>query len=202
MGEREPRERIIRAALARVDRVGLDGLTVREIAGAADVNLAAINYYFGSKARLLEEVLDRSGGDGLWGTLDELRALIEDNRGDIRSGLEEYLSEFLPSLLAHPRRLALRFHGPLREQRYGGWRVRELNDYLEGFLEVVGPALRATTADAQRAAVTQFWGALLGLGLMPRLFEGFTGPHALEGEGLDRWVARLLDHYLTESPAK
>lgn len=198
----EPRERIIRAALARVDRVGLDGLTVREIAGAADVNLAAVNYYFGSKDRLLEEVVDRAGREGLWGTLDELRALIEDNRGDIRSGLEEYLSEFLPSLLAHPRRLALRLHGPLREQHYGGERVRELNDYLEGFLDVVGPALRPGTADAQRAAVTQFWSTLLALGLMPRLFEGFAGPHALEGEGLDRWVGRLLDHYLAVEPAR
>lgn len=194
----EPRERIIRAALARVDRVGLDGLTVREIAGAANVNLAAINYYFGSKARLLEEVVDRAGREGLWGTLDELRALIEDNRGDIRSGLEEYLSEFLPSMLAHPRRLELRLHAPLRDQEYGGQRVRELTEYLEGFREVVGPALRAGSPDAQRAAVTQFWATLLSLGLMPRLFEGFAGPHALEGEGLDRWVARLLDHYLGE----
>lgn len=201
MGGLETRERILRAALTRVDRVGLDGLTVREVAGAAGVNLAAINYHFGSKDRLLEEVVERGGREGLWGTLDELRALIEDNRGDIRSGLEEYLSEFLPSLLAHPRRLALRLHGPLRGQEYGGRRVRELNDYLEGFLEVVGPALRPGTADSQRASVTQFWAALLSLGLMPRLFEGFTGPHALEGEGLDRWVARLLDHHLAKPAA-
>lgn len=198
MSEPEPRERIIRAALARVDRIGLDGLTVREIAGAADVNVAAINYYFGSKDRLLEEVVDRAGDEGLWGTLDELGALIEDNRGDIRSGLEEYLSEFLPGLLAHPHRLAVRLKAPLREQQYGGARVRELNDYLEGFLELVGPAFRPGTAEAKRAAVTQFWATLLGLGLMPRLFEGFAGPHALEAEGLDRWVARLLDHYLAE----
>lgn len=197
----EPREKIVRAALEAMERDGVDGLTVRGITAAAGVNSAAVNYYFGSKDRLLEEVLDRAGRRGLWGTLDELRALIEDNRGDIRSGLEEYLSEFLPELLAHPRRLEARFLAPLREQAYDGPRVRELNDYLEGFLEVVGPALRPGTADEKRASVTQLWAALLGLGLMPRLFEGFAGPHALEAEGLDRWVARLLDHYLADGSA-
>jgi len=194
----DPRERIMRATLDGIDRVGVDGLTVRGIAEAADVNGAAINYYFGSKDRLLEEALDRAGERSLWGTLDELSALIADNRGDIRSGLEEYLSEFLPELLSRPRRLAARFHEVLGEQRYEVQRVRELNEYLEGFLERVGPALRPGTPDEQRLAVMQLWAALLGVGLMPRLFEGFAGPHALTAEGLDRWVARLLDHFLAE----
>lgn len=195
MAESDPRERIVAATLDGIDRVGVAGLTVRGIAEAADVNGAAINYYFGTKDRLLGEALDRVGRAGLWGTLDELEALIDDNRGDIRSGLEEYFSEFLPGLLARPRRLAARLHAPLTEQAYDDARVRELNEYLEGFLELVAPALSGT-ADAKRLSVMQLWAALLGVGLMPRLFDGFAGPHALTAEGLDRWVARLLDHFL------
>lgn len=190
------KERIVVAALAEIDRVGVANVTVRGITGAAGVNTAAVNYHFGSKDRLLAEVLDGAGARGLWGTLAELEALIEDNRGDVRSGLEEYLSEFLPDLLRHPRRLAARFHAPLTAQAYDTPRVRELTEYLEGFLELVRPALRAEGSDAQRLAVTQLWAALLGVGLLPRLFEGFTGPHALEAEGLDRWVATLLDGFL------
>ena len=198
MPDGDARERIMAATLDEIDRAGVSALTVRGIAAAADVNIAAINYYFGTKDRLLEEALDRAGRAELWGTLDELEALIADNRGDVRSGLEEYLSEFLPTLLARPRRLAARFHEPLEGQTYGGERVRELNEYLEGFLELVGPALREGTADEKRLSVMQFWTALLGIGLMPRLFEGFAGPHALQAEGLDRWVARLLDHFLAD----
>ena len=200
MGDRDPRERIVTATLDGIDRVGVSGLTVRGIAEAAGVNSAAINYYFGTKDRLLAEVLDRVGRQGLWGTLDELGALIEDNRGDVRAGLEEYLSEFLPEVLARPRRLAARLHGPLAGQEYDDQRVAELNEYMEGFLELVGPALRQGTADEKRLSVMQLWSALLGIGLMPRLFEGFAGPHALTAEGLDRWVARLLDHFLAPEP--
>ena len=199
MAERDPRERILEATLARIDRGGVDGLTVRAIAAEAEVNGAAINYYFGTKDRVLEEALARVGQEGLWGTLDELEALIEDNRGDVRLGLEEYLSEFLPGLLARPRRLAARLHGPLAGQSYDGVRVRELNEYMEGFLDLVAPALRAGTPEEKRLSVMQLWSALLGIGLMPRLFEGFAGPHTLRAEGLDRWVARLLDHFLEPS---
>lgn len=205
------RERIIRATLAEIDRVGVDGLTIRGITDAAGVNSAAVNYHFGSKDRLLEEVLDRAAGRGLWGTLDELRGLIEDNNGDVRSGLEEYLSEFLPDLLAHPRRLAARLHRPLTAQAYDGPRVDELTGYLEGFLEIVGPGVgpgapnapnapdepdRPDDPEARRLAVVRFWSSILGLALMPRLFEAFTGPHALEADGLDRYVAGLLDGLL------
>lgn len=201
MADRDPRERIVQATLDGIDRVGVSGLTVRGIAEGAGVNNAAINYYFGSKDRLLEEALSRAARTELWGTLDELAALIEDNRGDVRSGLEEYLSEFLPMLLRRPRRLAARFHAPLTDQAYDGPWVAELNEYLEGFLELVGPALRAGTADERRLSVMQLWATLLGIGLMPRLFEGFAGPHALTAEGLDRWVARLLDHFLEPASA-
>ena len=96
----DPRERIIEATLDGIDRVGVAGLTVRVIAAEADVNGAAINYYFGTQDRLLEEVLDRAGRTGQWGTLDELAALIEDNRGDVRAGLEEFVQRHAGHLAA------------------------------------------------------------------------------------------------------
>ena len=37
---------------------GFEGTSVREIAALADVNLAMINYYFGSKEKLFESVVE------------------------------------------------------------------------------------------------------------------------------------------------
>lgn len=53
----DPRERIIAAARAVFIEQGFDLATVREITLRADVNVAAINYYFGSKDELISEVL-------------------------------------------------------------------------------------------------------------------------------------------------
>ena len=55
---RQSRERIVRAAVKLFARQGFAGTGLRELASAADVNLAMINYFFGSKKKLLKEILD------------------------------------------------------------------------------------------------------------------------------------------------
>ena len=54
----ESRERILSAAVSLFARHGYGNTGLRELAAAADVNLAMINYFFGSKKKLLKEILD------------------------------------------------------------------------------------------------------------------------------------------------
>lgn len=60
----DPKARIIRAALEEVAVRSIDGARTREIAAKADVNLAAINYYFGGKQGLYLE-LNRQIGEAI-----------------------------------------------------------------------------------------------------------------------------------------
>ena len=54
---------------------GFDGTSVREIAKIANINVAMISYYFGSKEKLLEAiVMHRIGNMGL-----KLETLIQEN---------------------------------------------------------------------------------------------------------------------------
>lgn len=57
--EMDPRSRIEEAAKGLFARQGYAGTGVREIARLADVNLAMINYYFGSKQGLLAALTER-----------------------------------------------------------------------------------------------------------------------------------------------
>ena len=52
-----PEQRIILATLDSIAEFGLEGTTVRVIAAKAGLNPAAVNYYFRSKDRLVEEAL-------------------------------------------------------------------------------------------------------------------------------------------------
>jgi AcrR family transcriptional regulator len=54
----EPRDRIVAAAREVFIEQGFDLATVRDITRRADVNVAAVNYYFGSKEELVSEVLN------------------------------------------------------------------------------------------------------------------------------------------------
>lgn len=56
MAERLDRERVVRAALALLDEVGLDGLTLRRLAQDLGVKAPALYWHFASKADLLHEM--------------------------------------------------------------------------------------------------------------------------------------------------
>jgi len=53
------RVRILDAAEALFTQYGFEATTLRQITGAAEVNLAAVNYHFGSKEELIREVFRR-----------------------------------------------------------------------------------------------------------------------------------------------
>ncbi|AND68544.1 TetR family transcriptional regulator [Dyella thiooxydans] len=53
------KERILTAAEALFAQRGFDGASLRQLTSAAGVNLAAVNYHFGSKEKLVEQVFKR-----------------------------------------------------------------------------------------------------------------------------------------------
>ncbi|MDP4095119.1 MAG: TetR family transcriptional regulator, partial [Bacillota bacterium] len=53
--EKNAKERIILATIELIEKKGINSITTRGIASTANVNSAAINYYFGSKEKLLDE---------------------------------------------------------------------------------------------------------------------------------------------------
>lgn len=54
----DKREHIMNTAVSLFATKGFEGTSVRDIAAAADVNLAMIHYYFGSKEKLFESIVD------------------------------------------------------------------------------------------------------------------------------------------------
>ena len=58
----EPRQRILEAAIRLFARRGFSATGVRQIAGEADVNLAMVSYYYGSKVKVLEAIIEEAFG--------------------------------------------------------------------------------------------------------------------------------------------
>jgi AcrR family transcriptional regulator len=67
----DKREHILNVAEELFAEKGFDGTSVRDIAQRAGVNLAMISYYFGSKEKLLESLIELRAGYA-YGILDEL----------------------------------------------------------------------------------------------------------------------------------
>src|SRR3982750_722648 len=67
----DKRAHILTVAEQLIAEKGFDGTSVRDIAQLANVNLAMISYYFGSKEKLLEALIEDRAGYML-GILEEL----------------------------------------------------------------------------------------------------------------------------------
>lgn len=86
------RERLLEVAEEFFCERGFDGTSVRDLAGAAGCNIASVNYYFGGKEKLYEEVWQRyliSQRNSRVASVDQVMA-----GGDGTPSLEELLRSF------------------------------------------------------------------------------------------------------------
>jgi AcrR family transcriptional regulator len=92
--QKEPRIRILDAAVSLFARKGFDAVGVRELAGAADVNISMISYYFGGKVGVLKAIISEFR--------DQYHKMIE-QASDESSSPEEYLRALVCSMVDFAR---------------------------------------------------------------------------------------------------
>ncbi|HRI67112.1 MAG TPA: TetR/AcrR family transcriptional regulator [Polyangium sp.] len=90
------RKQILEFTLAFIQQEGLSALTVRTIAERAGVNVAAVNYHFGSKEALINEVMLL-----LTGGLQQAFTHLNDSRVPPAKRLHRFLDELSLALLKH-----------------------------------------------------------------------------------------------------
>lgn len=164
------KERILGAAEALFARHGFEGASLRQLTAAAGVNLAAVNYHFGSKDRLIEEVFRRR--------LDQLNgrrmAALQKIAGDPDATVEDVLAAFIaPALeLSHDGSGSLFMRVLARA-------FAEHDDTLRKFLsENYGHVMRQFTAEFARllphlSKEELYWRVDLVTGALTHAMSGF-----------------------------
>lgn len=129
-GSLETKERIFDAAEALFMDQGFSTTSLRAITAKAKVNLAAVNYHFGSKEALIREVFDRSLGPLNNARIAQLDSLEADARG-----APVALEKIVEALVSPALQLS---HDPLKRgaafMRLLGRALSEPADYMRAFL--------------------------------------------------------------------
>ena len=120
------KDRILGAAEELFAQHGFAGTSLRQVTSRADVNIAAVNYHFGSKENLVNEVFRRRMDDMSAHRLDALKAAVKTHPGE----LEPILAAFVEPALA----MAQDRHGGGAFIRVIARAYAEKNDGLRKFL--------------------------------------------------------------------
>jgi AcrR family transcriptional regulator len=116
------KERLLAAAEKLFAERGFEGVSVRDLAAEADVNVAAVNYHFQGKRNLYAQVLRRRLVFKREASLAALAAAPRDAEGNpvleslVRDFVDQYLQEILASPHGHNfmRLIAWEMHDPGR----------------------------------------------------------------------------------------
>ena len=120
------KDRILHAAEELFTQQGFAATSLRQVTSRADVNIAAVNYHFGSKDNLVNEVFRRRMDEMSTQRLDALRKATADGA----CGLEPILAAFVEPALA----MAQDRHGGGAFIRVIARAYAESNDSLRKFL--------------------------------------------------------------------
>ena len=164
------KERILGAAESLFAQRGFDGASLRQLTAAAGVNLAAVNYHFGSKEKLVEQIFRRRL-DALNNSRLEALALVAGVEG---TTIEQVLAAFIrPALdLSHDESGSLFMRVLARA-------FAEHDDTLRQFLsENYGHVMRQFTAEFTRllpklSKQELYWRIDLVSGALTHAMSGF-----------------------------
>jgi AcrR family transcriptional regulator len=120
------KDRILGAAEELFAQHGFAGTSLRQVTTRADVNIAAVNYHFGSKENLVNEVFRRRMDEMSASRLAQLKAALQQHPGE----LEPVLAAFVEPALA----MAQDRHGGGAFIRVIARAYAEKNDNLRKFL--------------------------------------------------------------------
>jgi len=93
----DKKEQIINAAIDLFAQKGFEGTSIRDLAAKADVNVAMVNYYFGSKEKLFEALVEMKAGS----SRGVLEGVLHDTKASSWEKMERVIDSYITRLFSN-----------------------------------------------------------------------------------------------------
>jgi AcrR family transcriptional regulator len=185
----EPRARLVEAAIEQIEQHGLSRLTIREVAAAAGANIAAVNYYFGSKDALVSAALEGT----IRSLMEDVDEILKDLAADPKRGFAELFEYLLEGIQRYPRISKAHLHDAFSGDDYSG----PFPALFAPMLGRIRGALRAALPELSEAAASRRTVVGLSAVFFPGFFAGlFRGHMVLDSQRERREYAHEIARQL------
>ncbi|WP_339267515.1 TetR/AcrR family transcriptional regulator [Paenibacillus sp. FSL W8-0187] len=187
----DTKEKILQTTLDVIKREGFDSVTIRKIASRSDANIALVNYYFGSKDKLINEAI-KGLLIGFRDTFDVLDHVSVPPKERLKLFLTRYVQviQQYPELVLHTIAAGSAMFASQHE--YGEFlQATGFHKLQKVFTEITGEK----RPDSLMMMVTQIFGAIFLPALMKPLLESGAG---VKPAPIDRQIDFLFERYFPE----
>ena len=187
------REKILQATWELIKEEGIESVTIRQIASRAGTNIASVNYYFGSKDQLINEVVKQR-----MEAFREAFQVLDDTAIAPMMRLSQFLHAYAGLLVEHPelaKRLFLQEALFTSQFEYKEFLKRQgFEKLVATILEIIGPQPR----EKALLMIRHIFGALF----FPLVIKGSFNP-AIDtsfmdpSTSLDEQIDLFLEYYFS-----
>ena len=186
--------KIIEATIECIEREGIQAVTIRKIAKLAGVNSAAINYYFRSKEKLVEEVM-RSTVEHVF---EDWGDIINDENRSVRERLFLLFTDYMEGAIMYPGISKAHMWEPLIKNNYDSLFVKLLNGFFQDLVKKLSLELKRPAKELKLVVIHLFSTLTMPV-LMPDLYrEFYDGTTFKEAKVRRALIEHVLKLYFDE----
>jgi len=188
----EIKQKIIYSTIQCIEKYGLQNVTARRITALSGVNLAAINYHFGSKDNLIKAVLKNTLDEGFVNNIEDYREIWNSNTFE---ALASFLKDTMQGMMNYPNLTKAHFQESFVNNRNDNYSVQRMNEFFQTFQSLISDLLKSENERQKKIDIIQIWSALLLPGMMPGIFQEYLGSDLTKEAEQSDYVNFLLEHY-------
>jgi len=192
MSSNDIRQKIIMKTIECIEQEGIQGATIRKIADMTGVNVAAINYHFGSKKQLFEIVMNTTLNESFVNNINDYEGMWNT---DTQKALINFLEDTLEGAINYPNLTKAHFDEVFNKNNFESNSVQRLNIFLKEFYELTRSELKQDDDLKSRIAISQLFSSILIIGMMPDLFKKFLNIDLKDKTNQQVFVQSLLDNF-------
>ena len=187
-GDASVQGKIIEATIECIEREGIQAVTIRKIAKLAGVNSAAINYYFRSKEKLVEEVMRNT----VEHVFEDWREIVNDESRSVRERLFLLFTDYMEGAIMYPGISKAHMWEPLINNNYDALFVKLLNGFFQNLVKKLSLELERPVKELKLVVIHLFSAVTMPI-LMPDLYRDFYDGKTFKEAKVRR---ALIEHVL------
>jgi AcrR family transcriptional regulator len=184
------REKILVSAINQIEKEGVHSITTRKIAKLAGVNIAAINYYFGTKEKLISEALEYTLDQAF--SDSEAKKALDARGSDIYPELRRFFLHIFSGAIQYPGITKAHILRQARPGGSGNEAAERFNAFLASLLKRLKKRPGANRKADLKLSLIQIVSAVMFPAFMPDAFRGFSGYDFRKKGNREKYVSHLL----------